>query len=94
MEKLEYKFSKAAFSDLRETTNFYENNQNGLGARFIQSLRASLETLQFNPKIGRYGKVVNTREFVLQEFPFVIVYRIKNKLLEILRVMHQSRRYP
>lgn len=94
MEKLDYNFSKIALRNLMEITNYYEENQKGLGYQFVKALETHLETLLFNPKIGRYGRVSNTREFVLQGFPFILVYRVKDRKLEILQVLHQSRKYP
>ena len=94
MEKLDYLFSKTALNHLIEITTFYESNQKGLGYRFVKKLETHLETLRYNPKIGRYGKVQNTREFVLHDFPFVVVYRVKANILEIVQVIHQSSNYP
>lgn len=94
MEKLDYIFSKIALNNLIEITNYYESNQIGLGYRLVKALETHLVTLQFNPKIGRYGKVHNTRELVLHDFPFVIVYRVQGKVLQIIQILHQSMKYP
>ncbi|MEY3127232.1 MAG: hypothetical protein RL273_1405 [Bacteroidota bacterium] len=90
---MNYIFAKVALDSLIEITNFYESNQVGLGSRFVKSLQHHLETLVLNPKIGRYGRVSNTREFMLHDFPFIVAYRVKNNILEILQVIHQSSNY-
>ncbi len=46
------------------------------------------------PKIGRTGKVFGTRELVMQDFPILVVYRIRKDYLEIVRLIHQSMKYP
>ncbi len=94
MEKLDYTFSKSALNNLIEITNYYESNQVGLGYRLVKSLETHLATLQVNPKIGRYGKVHNTREFVLHDFPFILIYRVQGKVLQIIQILHQSMKYP
>jgi plasmid stabilization system protein ParE len=38
--------------------------------------------------------VVGTRELVIGELPYVIPYRVLGQDLEILRVLHTSRRWP
>jgi plasmid stabilization system protein ParE len=41
-----------------------------------------------NPNIGRKGHVSGTREWVVTETPYLMVYRVKNDALELLRVWH------
>lgn len=56
-------------------------------------LRAAgrLSTLPF---IGRPGRVLNTRELVLEDRPYLVAYRVTAGVVEVLRVLHTSRRWP
>ena len=36
--------------------------------------------------MGRPGRVFGTRELVLNKFPYLIPYRVKNNCIEILRI--------
>jgi toxin ParE1/3/4 len=49
-----------------------------------------------HPHAGRLGRLKGTRELVVDGVPFVVIYRIVESLnqLQILRVMHDSRRWP
>ncbi len=62
-----------------------------------QAARRILETaerLRNTPHIGRPGRISGTREFVIARTPFIIVYRVRDQIIEILRVRHASRRWP
>lgn len=45
---------------------------------------------------GRAGRKKGTRELVISRTPFIVVFRVKPRAarIEILRVLHSSRRYP
>ena len=45
-----------------------------------------------NPAIGRPGRVPDTRELIVSRY--VIAYRVKDSNIQILRVLHQSRKWP
>lgn len=43
--------------------------------------------------IGRMGRALGTRELVLGDLPYIIVYRV-TKRVEILAVVHTARLWP
>ena len=43
---------------------------------------------------GRAGRLLGTRELVIASLPYVIAYRVSERQIEILRVLHTSRRWP
>jgi hypothetical protein len=44
--------------------------------------------------MGREGRVKGTRELVIGRSPFIAVYRIKGKRIEILRILHGAQQWP
>lgn len=46
------------------------------------------------PKMGRVGRVKGTRELVISRTPFIAVYRIMGKRIEILRFLHGAQNWP
>lgn len=46
------------------------------------------------PNLGRAGRVFGTRELVITDFPYIIPYRVKADVVQILRVFHTSRKWP
>jgi plasmid stabilization system protein ParE len=57
-------------------------------------IRDAGEWLIAYPFIGRKGQRPGTRERVVANTPFTIVYRVHPKVIRIGRILHQSRRYP
>jgi toxin ParE1/3/4 len=87
-------FTKTAFKNLSEIVTYYEKQQKNLGTRFAKYHKEQTEILQTMPNIGRTGKVFGTRELVFYEFPYVVVYRVRKIDIQIIRIYHQSKKYP
>ena len=94
MDKLKLQFSDEVIRNLTEVTEFYEERQEGLGKRFAKYIEKHLLLLEEQPNIGRIGKVFGTREMVLTDFPYMIVYRVRKSYVQLLLIYHQARKYP
>jgi plasmid stabilization system protein ParE len=44
--------------------------------------------------MGRPGRVHGTSELVVDGTPFIVAYRIRDETVEILAVLHSSRKWP
>ena len=88
------KLSKTAFHDLGQIAEYYEEQQTGLGGRFLEYFKISRDKLTDFPNAYRSGLKPNTREMVLSEFPFIIVYRVTGLEVIIVTVYHQSKQVP
>lgn len=60
----------------------------------IRGILASVERLTDYPQAGRAGRVLGTRELVLATIPYIAVYRIEQDEIQVLAVLHASRRWP
>jgi addiction module RelE/StbE family toxin len=58
--------------------------------RVVQEIRSATARLREFPLSGRQGEVSGTREVVVHNLPYVIVYRIRGDVVEILRVFHTA----
>ena len=70
--------------------------QDNPGAAISQGDRIAdqIEILLEHPEIGRPGRKKGTRELVISRTPFVIVYRVKGTVIEIIRLLHSSQQWP
>lgn len=50
--------------------------------------------LSIYPGMGKSGRVPGTRELVVNGTPFILPYRVVQDRVEILRVLHSSRKWP
>lgn len=46
------------------------------------------------PEAGRPGRVEGTRELIIPRTPFIVAYRIRHDVIDILAVHHAARRWP
>jgi toxin ParE1/3/4 len=58
------------------------------------AIRRAVERLATYPEIGRIGRVAGTRELVIPRLPYVVVYRVRETRVQILRLLHTARRWP
>lgn len=85
-------FLTKAAADLQSSAQWYDEQQDGLGDRFITKVKSKLKFIANNP--GIYKRLTgNKQQAVLDTFPFVVVFRVdKNRsILFILAVFHTSR---
>ena len=60
----------------------------------LDRLEAAVARLAESPGIGRPGRVPGTRELVVRGTPYLVPYRVRDDVVEILTVFHTSRRPP
>jgi len=54
----------------------------------------AVSLLKEQPAIGRTGRVPGTKELIVPDTPYIVPYRVKDEILQILRVYHSSRKWP
>jgi toxin ParE1/3/4 len=60
----------------------------------VAVLRAAAESLVEMPHRGRPGRWQGTRELIIPSTPYLIPYRVRGEVIEILRVFHGARQWP
>jgi toxin ParE1/3/4 len=84
---MQIKWLKKALINLEHSAEYLQE-QNPQSARdFVKEVHELTELLKANPAMGRPGRVFGTRELILQKFPYLIPYRVKDNRIEILRVL-------
>lgn len=84
-----------AIDDLAGLRTYISRDNPAAARRLAIHIVDMVETvLAENPHIGRPGRVPGTREFVIDNSPYIVPYRVKDNALQILRVYHGARRWP
>jgi toxin ParE1/3/4 len=87
-------FSQLAREDLRSIREYIYDNNQVAAKKVVAHLIEKVETLLvLNPGMGRTGGVLRTRELVITKYPYIISYRVKEDKIQILRIMHTSRKW-
>ena len=89
------RWTKRAERDLDEIAKHIGQDSPAAAARVVLELIDQVEVnLPAHPAIGRPGRVLGTRELVIGVMPYVVPYRVRGVDMEMLRVLHTSRRWP
>ena len=84
--------SKRALKELEKSFNWYEDNQEGLGERFITQFQKKITGIISYPKRS-VSRKFPYREARIDIFPFIIIFRFNEtkKEIFIVSVFHFSR---
>lgn len=89
------RWTRLAERDLDEIAQYIGQDSPAAAARVVLELIDQAEKLlPRSPAFGRPGRVLGTRELVIGHLPYIVAYRVRDKDLEVLRVLHTSRAWP
>jgi toxin ParE1/3/4 len=60
----------------------------------VQTIRGAPAQLSQFPASGRPGQIDGTRELLVGSTDYILPYRVQNDVIQILAVVHTSRRWP
>ncbi len=88
-------WSARAAGDLKAAYHYIAMDNPSAAKRIVETISEAVhEQLTAFPESGRAGRIEDTRELVIPKSPFVVPYRIKDDVVEVLGVHHGSRRWP
>ena len=80
-------------NEITDITFWYEKKSAGLGEYFLRALNITFELIKVQPK--SFPKVYcDVRRVLTKRFPYVVYYRYSPSEIEILAVVHSSRKAP
>ena len=83
-----------AAQDLEAVFEFIDA-ENPLAALTVcELIEKRVGQLADHPYLGRKGRVVSTRELVVAGTPYIVAYRVGEKQVDILAVLHGAMRWP
>ena len=85
---------KSAVLDLKSVRDYITQDNPRAAQQVVQRIKDKVSLLSEQPGIGRPGRVSNTKELLVDRTPFILPYRVRDNKIEILRVLHTSRRWP
>ena len=87
---VEVRLRPEAEQDVAEAARWYEANEPGLGAEFVDQVQATLNTIAEQP--SAFTAVHKTvRRALVKRFPFGVFYTTDKDGLVVIAVLHGSR---
>ena len=90
------RFVSAAREDLNEDALWYEQREAGLGMRFLDEVRHTLERIvadpESHPQVDQVWRRRNVRRCSVAVFPYQVIFEIRPEEIVVLAVAHGSRR--
>ncbi len=89
---MSYLFHPAAEAEHLESVAFYESKQPGLGAAYLAEFENAMKRVCEGPHRYPIEGQPDLRRIRMNRFPFTIIYREKDGIVQVLAVAHQRRR--
>jgi len=89
------RWTEPAAHDLTSICDYIEEHDHPEAARRV-ALRIceDVDTLAQFPYQGRPGRQPGTRELVFARLPYLAIYRIRDDVIEITRILHGAQKWP
>jgi len=78
-------------ADIRE--RIAEQNP-AAATRMILRIRTAVGRLARSPELGRPGRVEGTRELVIARTPYIVPYRVRDHVVQVITILHSAQRWP
>ena len=88
------KWLRAALRNLDEEATYIATDDAAAARLVVGRIFQSVAMLALQPGHGRPGRVPGTRELIVPKTRYIVPYRVRGDAVEILRVVHTSRRLP
>ncbi len=88
------KWLARALLDLDEEASYIASDDAAAARLVVERVLKAVAVLAAQPALGRPGRVAGTRELVVLKTRYIVPYRVRGDVVEVLRVFHTSRRRP
>jgi hypothetical protein len=88
--KRPYRIHDEAILDLRHGARFYNRRRRGLGVEFVLTVDEAIAKIVGAPQ--RWPRFFGAQRYLLDRFPYSIIYRAVDRQVQVLAVALQRRR--
>lgn len=90
----EIRWTRSALRDLESIHRYIAKDNTEVADAVVSRIQDLEKKLALYPFIGKPGRKETTRELFVTRTTFVIVYRVVEQTVQILRILHTSQKYP
>jgi toxin ParE1/3/4 len=90
------KWLRAARANLIAVSEYIaqDNPEAAAAAETVSAIVKAVQTLKRFPALGRPGRITGTRELVVSGTPYIVPYRVRGDVVQLIRVFHAARKWP
>jgi toxin ParE1/3/4 len=88
------RWTAPAAQDLREIVRFIRKDKPDAALSVAKTIFDLANSLNTSPFRGRSGRLSGTRELIVPNLPYIIVYQVTDTASQILRIFHAARNWP
>jgi toxin ParE1/3/4 len=89
---MQVRWLRKALQNLEVIYEYVAKDNPDAALQLVTKIRGAVRQLEDFPLMGRTGRVKETREIVVN--PYIVIYRVNETFVEILRVLHSARKFP
>ena len=91
MDVWRIRFHPCANDELHEAVNWYDEINESLASSFVESIEVAVERIAAAPQ--RWPVYAEDfRQVLVDRFPYVLIYRVMEKEVQILAIAHAKRK--
>jgi addiction module RelE/StbE family toxin len=88
------RWTATAADDLQHIADYLFEKTPENAAQLIRKIYDAPSKLKEFPNLGRSGKKQGTRELLLPPLPYVLVDKVADDILHIVRILHSAQDWP
>jgi len=88
------RWTRLAVADLDSAYEYIAADDSAAALRVVERVEKAVAVLSRHPEAGRAGRIRGIRELVVSGTPFIVPYRITRDAIQVLAVIHTSRKWP
>jgi len=91
---MELRWTEEAADDLEQIAKYLIKQTPERAAGLVRSIYNAPTALLTFPHRGRPGRKDGTREFVIPSLQYIVVYRISDDVIHLVRILHTAQKWP
>lgn len=89
---MQVRWLRAALRNLDDEATHIAKDSPQAAQLVVQRVLRTVALLAEQPGLGKPGRVPGTRELLVPKTRYLVPYRVRGNLVEVLRVLHTARR--
>jgi toxin ParE1/3/4 len=90
---MKLRWTKAALRQLNEAYEYIQLDKPSAAARVADLIEAAADRIRLFPQMGRPSTRPKTRELAIPDTPFLLVYRVRDEIVEVLALYHGAQNW-